>query len=116
MKVPTPNRRTRGVLSPGDNIISLSPEGGPVIFGGTSIAAPFVTGVVALLWPAFPVASAAELLLAVLGTRRASRVAIVPPLLDAWAAHQFMLNRRYTANSSLNQKNYEHRREERTDW
>lgn len=82
-----------GILGPGYDIISIGPEGKPVTFGGTSVAAPFVTGAVALLWSEFPVASAAQLLLAVRGTRRPSRVAIVPPLLDAWAAYQFMRNR-----------------------
>jgi subtilisin family serine protease len=88
-----------GVLGPGDNITSLAPEGKPVTFGGTSVAAPFVTGAVALLWSEFPVAPAAELLLAVRGTRTSSRAAIVPPLLDAWSAHQFLLSRRYTVVS-----------------
>lgn len=92
----------RGVLGPGDNVTSLGPEGEVVTFGGTSVAAPFVTGAFALLWSAFPVASAAELLLAVRGTRRPSRVGIVPPLLDAWAAHQIMLSGGYTGNSTLN--------------
>jgi len=86
----------RGLLAPGESITSLGPEGKPVAFGGTSVAAPFVTGAVALLWSEFPVASAADLLLAVRGARRPSRVAIVPPLLDAWSAHQFMLGRGYT--------------------
>ena len=87
----------RGVLSPGDNVTSLGSAGQLVTFSGTSVAAPFVTGTVALLWSEFPTASAAELLLAVRGTRRPSRTAIVPPLLDAWSAHQFMLSRGYTA-------------------
>jgi subtilisin family serine protease len=89
----------RGVLGPGDNITSLGPEGRPVTFGGTSVAAPFVTGAIALLWSEFPVASAGELLLAMRGTRRSSHVAIVPPLLDAWMAYQFMLGRGYTLDS-----------------
>jgi len=88
-----------GVLGPGDNITSLVPEGKPVTFGGTSVAAPFVAGAFALLWSEFPVAPAAELLLAVRGTRTSSRAAIVPPLLDAWSAHQFLLSRRYTVVS-----------------
>jgi subtilisin family serine protease len=91
-----------GVLSPGENITSLGPEGEPVTFGGTSVAAPFVTGAFALLWSEFPAASAAELLLAVRGTRKQSHAAIVPPLLDVWAAHQFMLRRGYTVDSGLN--------------
>ena len=93
---------TRGLLGPGENITSLEPEGKPVTFSGTSVAAPFVTGAVALLWSEFPTASAAELLLAVRGMRRPSRLAVVPPLLDAWSAHQFMLGRGYTINSRLN--------------
>jgi subtilisin family serine protease len=83
----------RGLLAPAEAITSLGPEGEPVTFGGTSVAAPFVTGAFALLWSEFPVATASELLLSVRGTRTPSRVGIVPPLLDAWAAHQFMLTR-----------------------
>jgi subtilisin family serine protease len=93
---------SRGVLGPGDNITSLGPDGEPVTFGGTSAAAPFVTGTVALLLSEFPTASATELLLAVRGTRRPSRVAIVPPLLDAWSAHRFMISRGSTVNTGRN--------------
>jgi subtilisin family serine protease len=87
---------TRGVLSPGDNVTSLGPEGGPVTFSGTSVAAPFVTGTIALLWSEFPTASPTELLLSVRGTQSPSRMAIVPPLLDAWSAYEFMVSRGLT--------------------
>jgi subtilisin family serine protease len=87
----------RGVLGPGDNITSLGSEGGPVTFGGTSVAAPFVTGTLALLWSEFPAGSATEVLLSVRGNQRPGRITIVPPLLDAWSAHQFMLSRGSTA-------------------
>ena len=63
-------------------------------FGGTSAATPFVTGAFALLWSEFPDAAPAELLFAVRGTRGLSHVGIVPPLLNAWSAHQVMLIRR----------------------
>jgi subtilisin family serine protease len=89
----------RGLLAPAEEVTSLGSEGEPVSFGGTSVAAPFVTGAFALLWSEFLVASAAELLLAMRGTRRPSRVGIVPPLLDAWSAHQVMLSRGYTVNN-----------------
>jgi subtilisin family serine protease len=92
----------RGLLAPGEGITSLGSEGEPITSGGTSAAAPFVTGAFALLWSEFPVAPAAEMLLAVRGTRRPSRVAVVPPLLDGWSAHQFMLGRGYTVDSGLN--------------
>jgi subtilisin family serine protease len=83
----------RGLLAPGESVPSVGPEGKPVVFGGTSVAAAFVTGTVALLWSEFPAASGTELLLAIRGTRSANRMTIVPPLLDAWSAHQFMLTR-----------------------
>ena len=89
----------RGLLAPADGITSLGPEGEPVSLGGTSAAAPFVTGSVALLWSEFPAASPAELLLAVRGTQKPSCVGIVPPLLDACSAHQAMLSKGYTVDS-----------------
>ena len=47
----------RGLGAPGDRITSLGAEGKPLTFGGTSAAAPFVTGAIALLWSEFPNAS-----------------------------------------------------------
>jgi subtilisin family serine protease len=78
----------RGLGAPGDQITSLGAEGNPLTFGGTSAAAPFVTGTVALLWSAFPAATAAEIKVAVTHASAARRTAVVPPLLDAWAAYQ----------------------------
>jgi subtilisin family serine protease len=92
----------RGVLSPGDNITSLGSAREPVTFSGTSVAAPFVTGTVALLWSEFPIAPAVELLMAVRGGRSQRSPAIVPPLLDAWSAYQFMLGRGYTLDTRSN--------------
>lgn len=77
----------RGLGAPGDGITSLGADGRPRTFGGTSAAAPFVTGAIALLYSAFPKATAAQIKLAVTQAF-ASRRTIVPPLLDAWAAYQ----------------------------
>ena len=77
----------RGLMAPGDGITSLGADGKPRTFGGTSAAAPFVTGAIALLYSAFPAASAAKIKLAVTQAF-APRRTIVPPLLDAWAAYQ----------------------------
>jgi subtilisin family serine protease len=55
----------RGLGARGDGITSLGAEGKPLTLGGTSAAAPFVTGAVALLWSEFPNASAADVKLAI---------------------------------------------------
>lgn len=83
---------TRGLLAPGYDITSLGTDGKPNSFGGTSAAAPFVTGTVALLWSEFTGASAAQLKLALCGGHSKRRAAIVPPLMDAWAAYRAMAN------------------------
>ncbi len=44
----------RGLAAPGQNITSLGTNGKLQISGGTSAAAPFVTGAIALLWSEFP--------------------------------------------------------------
>jgi subtilisin family serine protease len=75
----------RGLMAPGVGITSLAPNGNVQDFGGTSAAAPFVTGAIALLWSEFPAASAAEVKLAITRSHH-SRNTIVPPVLDAWAA------------------------------
>jgi subtilisin family serine protease len=83
----------RGLCAPAEQVTSLGTNGQPRQFGGTSAAAPFVTGTIALLWTQFPSATAAQIKSALLhagGTRRNS---VVPPLLDAAAAYQTMAAR-----------------------
>jgi subtilisin family serine protease len=81
----------RGLLAPGEGVVSLGAEGEPRTLGGTSAAAPFVTGAVALLSSMFPRASVAEVKNAVMmSAYRRRRTTVVPPLLDAWASYQTM--------------------------
>jgi subtilisin family serine protease len=81
----------RGLMAPGEGVTSLGAEGKPLALGGTSVAAPFVTGTITLLWSEFPDASAAEVKSAVTGVGYARRrTTVVPPLLDAWAAYEAM--------------------------
>lgn len=84
----------RGLSAPGDNVTSASSTGGVTISGGTSIAAPFVTGAAALLWSAFPAASAAAIRSALLQSSVPRRPTVVPPLLDVAAAYD-LLNTAY---------------------
>ena len=81
----------RGLSAPGDAITSLGAEGQSLTFGGTSVAVPFVTGAIALLWSEFPSATAAQIKLAVTQAWTPRRASVVPPLLDAAAAYQILL-------------------------
>lgn len=81
---------TGGVTVPGDGIVSLAAEGTSMSMSGTSVAAPFVTGTAALLWSEFPHATAGQIRLALVRGAGHRRPAIVPSLLNAWAAYQFL--------------------------
>jgi subtilisin family serine protease len=83
----------RGLMAPGDAITSLSPDGQPLTFGGTSVAVPFVTGTIALLWSEFPAATSEQIRFAVSQTSTWRRASVVPPLLDAEIAYQSLSTR-----------------------
>jgi subtilisin family serine protease len=82
-------------MAPGEGITSLGAEGESLTLGGTSVAAPFMTGTIALLWSMFPRASAAEVKSAVTSAYGRRRTTVVPPMLDAWAAYQVMVKARF---------------------
>jgi len=85
----------RGLSAPGEAITSLGVEKGkPVKLTGTSAATPFVTGTIALLWSEFLAATAAQVKFAVTQAYMSRRTTVVPPLLNAWAAYQFMVKAR----------------------
>jgi subtilisin family serine protease len=81
-----------GLTAPGDRITSLGPGRESLTLHGTSVAAPFVTGAIALLLSEFPAVTAAEIRLAVIQART-RRASVVPPLLDASAAHRALSTR-----------------------
>lgn len=76
----------QGLGAPGEGVTSLGAEGRPLTLGGTSVAAPFVTGAIALLWSEYSGASAGQIKLAVTQVPLPRRASVVPPLLDAEAA------------------------------
>jgi subtilisin family serine protease len=80
----------RGLCAPGRGVASLGPEGRSVTLEGTSIAVPFVTGAIALLWSEFPGATATEIKLAILRAPLQRRSSVVPPVLNAAAAYRML--------------------------
>lgn len=84
-----------GLAAPGHNLISLCAAGGTMRLSGTSMAVPFVTGTIALLWSLFPTRSATEIKLMVTGSAGRPRRSVVPPLLDAAAAHRALAECHY---------------------
>jgi subtilisin family serine protease len=80
----------RGLSAPGEGITSLGTVGDAVPSGGTSVAAPFVTGAIALVWSEFPGTGAGQVRLAVTQAHAQGRPKVVPSLLNAWAIHTAM--------------------------
>ncbi|TDH18474.1 peptidase S8 [Segetibacter sp. 3557_3] len=78
----------RGLSAPGENITSLGLDNNTLTISGTSAAAPFVTGVIALLWSEFPKLSGSLIKHAV--NTISSRKSITPPLINAMAAFQYL--------------------------
>jgi len=84
----------RGIGAPGENVTSLGATGDLQTLGGTSTAAPFVTGAIALLWSNFVDATATEVKFAILHAHIKRRGTIVAPLLDAWRSYVFLATAR----------------------
>ena len=72
----------RGLMAPGVNIKSTFPSREYTLMSGTSIAAPFVTGSIALLWSIFPQASPSAIMYSITLGTSFKRRSIIPPLLD----------------------------------
>ena len=82
----------RGLLAPGSGVTSLANRSSSSLIGGTSVATPFVTGTIALLWSLFPTATASQVKLAVTHATVQRRKTVVPPLLNAVSAYNILLN------------------------
>jgi subtilisin family serine protease len=78
-----------GIMAPGVNITSASPNGRYTQMSGTSFAAPFVTGAIALLWSIMSSkVTDPDIIHSITGT--ILHRAIVPPLLDVNRAYQIL--------------------------
>jgi subtilisin family serine protease len=80
----------RGLSAPGEQITSISAAGEPPAFTGTSAAAPFVTGAIALLKSIFPNVTGAGVKFALIRAHASRRTTIVPTMLNAWAGYQIL--------------------------
>jgi subtilisin family serine protease len=93
-----PSIGKRGLLAPGVNITSVLAGGNYTQLSGTSIAAPFVTGGIALLWSLFPNATAVEMITSILQIcgipyAIAHHRSIIPRLFDAEFARSYLEGR-----------------------
>jgi subtilisin family serine protease len=78
-----------GLGAPGDGIVSLVADGtAESVRAGTSVAAAFVTGALALLWSLFPGADPGSLRRALSNGPR--RTTVIAPLMDAQAAYELL--------------------------
>jgi subtilisin family serine protease len=79
-----------GMSAPGERITSLGTDANAAPSAGTSVAAPFVTGAIALVWSEFPNASAGQVRVAITQAHTQRRPTVIPPLLNAWAIYAAM--------------------------
>ena len=70
-------------MAPGIDITSTSPGGHYSKLSGTSFAAPFVTGTIALLWSVFPKATISQIIQSIVRSSLNRSRVIMPLLLDA---------------------------------
>jgi len=70
--------------------VSLGTNGKPLVLRGTSAATAFVTGAIGLLWSELPRARAADVRFAIANVASSRRTGLVPPMLNAWSAHQVL--------------------------
>jgi subtilisin family serine protease len=80
----------RGLSAPAEGVTSLGPDGRQQTFAGTSAAAPFVTGAIALLRSEFPALPVARIRFALMQGATSRRATIVPTRLNAWGAYQIL--------------------------
>lgn len=82
----SPTIGARGFCAPGANVYTTTPAGAYAGISGTSVAAAFVTGALALVWSETPGATAAEIRQCAYNSAPRARRTLVPPLFNAESA------------------------------
>ncbi|UCC78247.1 MAG: S8 family serine peptidase [Candidatus Zixiibacteriota bacterium] len=80
----------RGLMAPGVNITSTMPGGQYTQMSGTSVAAPFVTGSIALIWSEYPAAGASLIRRSVHMAANHKRRSLIPPILNVEATWKYL--------------------------
>ncbi len=81
-----------GVMAPGINISSTFPNNRYGYMSGTSVAAPFVTGALALLWTLFPKINAQDLRYSIVHSLDHQKNTIMPNLLNVESSIAILKN------------------------
>lgn len=76
-----------GFSAPGEVVQPSSEERFTRTYRGTSVATPFISGAIALLWSIFPRTLGVNLRHALIGSCSKRNTTIAPPLLDSWASY-----------------------------
>lgn len=87
-----PSIGNRGLMAPGMNIKSVYPGGQYTHMSGTSFAAPFVSGAIALLWSIFTNVTASLIKHAIVTSASNQRRRLIPPLLNAEETYRLLKN------------------------
>jgi subtilisin family serine protease len=87
-----PSIGSKGLMAPGVNIKSTYPRRQYTYMSGTSFAAPFVTGCIALLWSIFTKYTAASIKYSIVNSASSKRRCVIPPLFNAQAAYKLLKN------------------------
>lgn len=84
----TPRIGRQGLSAPGEKVSVSAHPGFLGTLTGTSAAAAFVTGAIALIWSEVPQAKAVNVRSAVTSRPPGHRAGLQPPMLNAWRAYQ----------------------------
>lgn len=83
--------RTRGVLAPGINIISATPNNKYSFVSGSSVSAAIVSGIIGLLWSLFPEVDAKTIKTSLIhSSKKMDTTSLIPKVANAYHAWKYL--------------------------